>query len=193
MPDLCWHQAGAEDDEEGKEKGPPVEEAVVGQGQQEAEAGAWPGYHGEDAAAQWAEWQRQQQGGWWSSAAAAGAWEPSYSSAQDQYAQAWRQWQAGQQQEGAPAAAAAGSSADGQQQQGSSRQQQAEQLVQVPLALLQRYQALEWAEWRREYERWRGTYEEWHAWFSWHSAAAQQQWYSGQHEACGAQDEAPAE
>ncbi len=36
----------------------------------------------------------------------------------------------------------------------------------VPVALVQRYQMLEWAEWCRQYERWQAAYEQWYTWWT---------------------------
>ncbi len=36
----------------------------------------------------------------------------------------------------------------------------------MPVALVQRYQLLEWAEWIRQYERWQAAYEQWHTWWT---------------------------
>lgn len=58
-------------------------------------------------------------------------------------------------------------------------------MVRVPLALVQRYQALEWAEWCRQYERWQRGYEQWYSlWTSY-------MWQAWEQQAAGSGSQAP--
>lgn len=125
----------------------------------DAHASAWDAWH--------------QQGPGWHNAegqpsSGAGA-APADKAAEDQ----WQQWQAWQQQQqsGAAGIGPSGSSWDAAgaygfpwtaHAQGTGK----EGMVSVPVALVQRYQMLEWAEWCRQYERWREGYEQWYSWWS---------------------------
>lgn len=95
---------------------------------------------GEDLWQQWNSWQQQQ-----------GSWAGSVPD--------WSSWNAAGQAVGSSAGpfswAAGGGQGPGQ-----------EGFVSVPVALLQRYQMLEWAEWCRQYERWQASYEQWYSWWS---------------------------
>ncbi|CAL8472038.1 g11580 [Coccomyxa elongata] len=149
-----------------------------GYGAQAADAGAGTGAGAGFRASAWDEWYRQQGYGAQDAPAqhgpgvsvdrtGAGGWEQWHSWQQQGSgagsAADWGSWPAGSQPRGAPSWAAQGMQGPGK-----------EGFMLVPVALVQRYQMLEWAEWCRQYERWQAAYEQWYTWWTsmmWHSRA----------------------
>ncbi|BDA47524.1 hypothetical protein COCOBI_10-3720 [Coccomyxa sp. Obi] len=151
-----------------------------GYGGQAADAGAGSGAGASFQAPAWDEWYRQQGyrgqdaaaqhgAGVSTDGTAAGLWEQWHSWQQHQQgsgagsAADWGSWPAGSQPTGASSWAAQGMQGPGK-----------EGFVSVPVALVQRYQMLEWAEWCRQYERWQAAYEQWYTWWTsmmWQSSA----------------------
>jgi hypothetical protein len=124
--------------------------------------------HKADASAAWNEWYRQQYLGWYaahSAQADPAGWpdwtQPAATAGLGCSSAAF--WL----RSGFDGAAAAGvGSAQGfPPASGWGGEHGADGSVRVPAALLRRYQALEWAEWCRQYEHWQQSYEQWCAWW----------------------------